>query len=152
MNTCEMRCVVRNTSAISSSKDGLQRIRYQLTLSALEPGDYKIGPIELRYTPAGESSPMIAMRVERARAVQLLRNSVCNARLEGRALTKHCELSEDGWAILESATDQFNLSARAYQRVMRVGRTIADLADELIVSGPHIAEALSLRQLDRRIM
>jgi magnesium chelatase family protein len=102
--------------------------------------------------PAGESSPMIAMRVKRARAVQLLRNSVCNARLEGSALTKHCELSEDGWAILESATDQFNLSARAYQRVMRVGRTIADLADELIVSGPHIAEALSLRQLDRRIM
>ena len=102
--------------------------------------------------PAGESSPAIAMRVKRARAVQLLRNSVCNARLEGRALTKHCELSEDGWAILESATDQFNLSARAYQRVMRVGRTIADLADELIVSGPHIAEALSLRQLDRRIM
>ena len=48
------------------------------------------------------------------------------------------------------AVDQFNLSARAYQRVLRVARTIADLADEAELLATHVAEALSLRQLDRR--
>ena len=101
--------------------------------------------------PVGEPSSTIAMRVKKARAVQLLRSSVCNARLEGGALTSYCEVSEAGWTVLERATDQFNLSARAYQRVLRVGRTIADLADEPIISDVHIAETLALRQLDRRI-
>ena len=101
--------------------------------------------------PSGESSSTVAMRVKKARAIQLLRSSVCNARLEGGALTRHCDVSEAGWAVLERATDQFNLSARAYQRILRVGRTIADLADEPIISDAHIAETLALRQLDRRL-
>jgi magnesium chelatase family protein len=102
--------------------------------------------------PAGEPSAEVAMRVMKARALQLQRSAVCNARLEGGALTKNCEVSDTGWTILENATDRFNLSARAYHRVLRVSRTIADLADEMTITGPHIAEALALRQLDRSRM
>ena len=52
--------------------------------------------------------------------------------------------------MLEAAVDKFRLSARAYQRILRVARTIADLADSDTIRVPHIAEALSLRQLDKR--
>jgi len=52
--------------------------------------------------------------------------------------------------LLENAMDKFNLSARAYQRVLRVSRTIADLGEAEDILAPHVAEALSLRQLDRR--
>jgi len=100
--------------------------------------------------PTGETSAAVATRVKRARVVQLERGGLCNARLEGAALTKSCGLSEAGWEVLERASDRFNLSARAYQRVLRVGRTIADLADERDIASENIAEALALRQLDRR--
>jgi len=105
----------------------------------------------LRITAAtGEASATVATRVSKARALQLLRSSDCNARLSDGVLIKHCGVSDDALKILENATDRFNLSARAYRRILRVGRTIADLADEKTITGPHVAEALSLRQLDRR--
>ena len=101
---------------------------------------------------AAESSRQVATRVKRARDVQLSRGRVCNARLEGELLRDACNIVGEALELLENATDKFNLSARAYQRVLRVARTIADLASEQNIVAPHIAEALSLRQLDRRIL
>ena len=102
------------------------------------------------HAPSGESSKIVARRVGMAREVQLMRSRLCNARLEGQKFESACAASDDGLQLLENATDKFNLSARAYQRVLRVARTIADLAFEATIGGPHIAEALSLRQLDKR--
>lgn len=99
--------------------------------------------------PPGEASVAVAERVRRARDLQLSRGPLCNARLEGDALYRCCDLDDAGWSVLETATDRFNLSARAYQRVLRVARTIADLADEKTTLSAHVAEALLLRQLDR---
>jgi len=99
---------------------------------------------------AGESSSDIAKRVVQARSRQEKRSGVCNARLEGKMIESHCSLTEDGLSLLETAMDKFSLSARAYQRVLRVARTIADLAFEIDIAAPHVAEALALRQLDRR--
>jgi magnesium chelatase family protein len=98
----------------------------------------------------GESSASVAERVIRARDLQLGRAGVCNARLKDEHLDSFCGLDRAGLAMLEAAADRFNLSARAYQRVRRVARTIADLAGEASISPPHVAEALTLRQLDRR--
>jgi magnesium chelatase family protein len=101
--------------------------------------------------PSGERSREVAQRVRRARKLQVRRSSCSNARLEGRQLRSVCELQGEALDLLEEATDRFNLSARAYQRVQRVARTIADLAGAEAIATPHVAEALSLRQLDRKL-
>ena len=78
------------------------------------------------------------------------RAGTCNARLDGSQLGETCRLTAEPLALLENAADKFNLSARAYQRVRRVARTIADLAGSGDIDIPHVAEALSLRQLDKK--
>ncbi len=97
----------------------------------------------------GESSESVRARVENAWALQLCRGGTNNARLKGTDLDAVCGVSDEGWALLERAAEQFNLSARAHQRVLRVSRTIADLAGDKKLAPSHIAEALSLRCLDR---
>jgi magnesium chelatase family protein len=99
---------------------------------------------------SAESSSSVAERVLQARTIQKSRQGVCNARLEGKAIDSGCALTNEGLTLLEAAMDKFALSARAYQRILRVARTIADLASEESILPLHVAEALSLRQLDRR--
>ncbi|MCH7821640.1 MAG: YifB family Mg chelatase-like AAA ATPase [Proteobacteria bacterium] len=99
---------------------------------------------------SAEMSATVARRVSRSRSRQLMRSGVCNARLDGAALEAHCKLSGECLTLLENAVDQFNLSARSYQRIRRVARTIADLAEVHTITPPQIAEALAMRQLDRR--
>ena len=99
--------------------------------------------------PDGERSEVVAERVSRARDIQLRRSGVCNARMRPVAIEAGCQLDETCLCLLEKAVDKFNLSARSYQRVLRVARTIADLAGAETITPPHIAEALSLRSLDR---
>jgi magnesium chelatase family protein len=99
--------------------------------------------------PSGESSRTVARRVAAARDVQIIRQGCCNARINGKAIEQYCELDEQCLTLLERAVERFNMSARAYQRVRRVARTIADLAGVDAITPPQIAEALALRQLDR---
>lgn len=98
----------------------------------------------------GESTATVAARIERAWRMQIRRSGMSNARLEGEQFAKVCCVDNESWVLLENAVDQFNLSARAHQRVLRVSRTVADLAGAKRITPPHVAEALSLRCLDRR--
>jgi magnesium chelatase family protein len=98
--------------------------------------------------PVGEKSSDVMARVVAARRKQITRAGVCNARLQGRNLTRDCELDDEGWRLIDTAADKFALSVRSYQRILRVARTIADLADEQSITPPHIAEALHLRGLE----
>jgi magnesium chelatase family protein len=100
--------------------------------------------------PAGENSATVAARVAQVWRQQIERSGVANARLEGKELAAVCEIDEQCWSLLERAAERFNLSARAHQRVLRVSRTIADLAGDRKIAPSHVAEALSLRCLDRR--
>ena len=100
--------------------------------------------------PDSEGSGKVAQRVARVWRRQQKRSGVPNARLEGESLATHCAIDAACWSLLEHAAERFNLSARAHQRILRVARTIADLGGERKIAPPHVAEALSLRCLDRR--
>jgi magnesium chelatase family protein len=98
----------------------------------------------------GESSAEVAKRVVDAWSRQARRSGKYNARLAGRELDRICAADDACWDLLSGAAERFNLSARAHQRILKVARTIADLAEAKKIAPPHVAEALSLRCFDRR--
>jgi magnesium chelatase family protein len=103
---------------------------------------------ELVAPVAGESSASIRTRVEQARRVQLERQSKPNALLGTREIDRHCATDRDGDQLLRHALARLMLSARAYHRVLRVARSIADLGGKSTITAEHIAEAIQYRRLD----
>ena len=101
-----------------------------------------------------ESSSAVAERVAAARAVQLERfrgtGIFTNAEMGSRELERYCGLDGEGTELLESIIDRMGLSARAYTRIIKIARTVADLAGEGEIQAQHIAEAASYRFLDRK--
>jgi magnesium chelatase family protein len=95
---------------------------------------------------AGANSRETALVVKGARERQMLRQGVCNARLPISEVARHCTPDEHGLNVLKKATESLHLSARAYHRVLRIARTIADLASEERPSLEHVAEAIALRR------
>jgi magnesium chelatase family protein len=94
-----------------------------------------------------EGSAGVQQRVVRARERQLRRQQCCNARLTGKQLGRVCDLQEPGWQLLDTAAEKFGLSVRSYQRILRVARTVADLAQAESIASAHVAEALAMRGL-----
>jgi magnesium chelatase family protein len=104
---------------------------------------------ELTVTAAGENTATVRARVEDTRRRQLERGPRPNARLSTPDLAKVAVLDSDGHRILERAVERLALSARAIERVRRLARTIADMEGSENVRGPHVAEALQYRFLDK---
>ena len=98
---------------------------------------------------AGESSAPVQERVETARARQITRSGCANTTLNNKQIEETCRLDEAGRQLLEQAIDRLGFSARAYHRVLKVARTIADLAAEEMIRPAHVAEAVRYRCLDR---
>jgi len=103
---------------------------------------------ELLAPAAAEASDAIRQRVENARRFQLERQGKANALLGTREIDRHCATDRDGDQLLRHALARLLLSARAYHRVLRVARTIADLAQKSTLAAEHIAEAIQYRRLD----
>ncbi len=104
--------------------------------------------------PAKHNSKDIAERVVKARAIQSQRfenkdGVYCNAQMSGRSIREVCALDQTGQVLLKKAMEKLQLSARAYDRILKVARTIADLAESENIKMEHIAEAIHFRSLDR---
>ncbi len=101
-------------------------------------------------SPDGEeSSAEIKKRVVAARKIAIKRQGKVNSALSTKEVKMYCELSEQGHKILEQAMDQFGLSHRAYHRILKLARTIADLANTQHIEIVHLSEAITYRKLDR---
>jgi magnesium chelatase family protein len=109
---------------------------------------------ELSNKQTSESSASIRQRVIKARSIQTRRfgsseGIYCNAQMRTKELKLYCDLNEAGNALLKNAMDRLGLSARAYDRILKVGRTIADMDNATNIEAQHIAEAIQFRSLDR---
>jgi magnesium chelatase family protein len=119
----------------------MDRIDIQIELPALSPAE-----LSARGSRRGESSAVVAARVAVARDVQIRRQGKTNRELDGREADDVCRPEPDGEALLRAAGERFGWSARAYYRVLKVVRTIADLAGVDTPDGSHVAEAVQYRR------
>ena len=146
-------------SPMTSSPQEMQRYLSKISGPLLDRIDIHIEvtpvPFEkLSEERKGESSVAIRKRVTTAREIQSKRyteskNVHYNAQMSVKQIRTYCKLSEESLTLLKTAMEKLNLSARAYDRILKVSRTIADLANENNISPDHIAEAIQYRSLDR---
>jgi len=109
----------------------------------------------MRSDEQGESSATIRERIARARSVQHERFGAggppSNARMSHSQIRTHCPIDRAQGDLLQQAMEQLALSARAYDRILKVARTIADLAGSGVIASPHLLEAIQYRSLDRNL-
>ncbi len=154
MNPCPCGYLGHFNNKCRCTPDQVARYRGKISGPLLDRIDLQIEvpavpQLELVKAGSGESSEAIAARVERAYQRQLQRQDKANHKLEPREIDTLCAPSEAGETLLKNAIQRLGLSARAYHRVLKVARTIADLAGQEKVDTPHIAEAVQYRRMDR---
>jgi len=134
------RCTPQQIARYAARLSGPLRDRMDLTLgmTALPAGELMAGA-------GGESTTEIRQRVVTARERQFSRDGHLNAQLQGRALRARAKLSAEARQLFDAAVSTLSLTARGYERILRVARTIGDLADEESVLTEHVAEALQFR-------
>ena len=144
--TCNPYQVKRYRSKISGPL--MDRIDIQVEVPAL-----KIDEITSNKNVANETSQQIKERVIKARNIQYERfkgkNIYCNAQMGPKEIKKYCVLEESAGMMLHNAIEKLGFSARAYDRILKVARTVADLAGSEIIQTTHIAEAIKYRNLDK---
>jgi magnesium chelatase family protein len=145
--SCNPPQIQRYLSKISGPL--LDRIDIQIEVPAVQ---YK----ELAAESSGEKSEIIRERVQRAREIQLKRfagnkHLFCNADMQSKEIRKCCTVDDKGQELLKMAITKLGLSARAYDRILKVARTIADLAGEETIQPQFISEAIQYRSLDRNL-
>jgi magnesium chelatase family protein len=139
----------------------VQRYRQRISGPLLDRIDLHIEVPAVEYrdissTRAEENSAAIRERVIAARERQQVRftsdaKTNCNARMQPRHIKQHCQLSDDSQELIRIAMTELNLSARAYDRILKVSRTIADLASAEEITPAHVSEAIQYRTFDRTL-
>jgi len=154
MNPCPCGYLGHPDGRCHCSSDQIRRYRSRLSGPLLDRIDLHVEvpalPLsDLQRSQPGEESAAVRARVIAARQRQQQRSGCHNARLEGSALLSATALADGEQTFLHYALERLGLSARAYHRVLRVARTIADLAASAAISRDHLSEAIAYRQLDR---
>jgi len=145
--TCTPQQIQRYLAKISGPL--LDRIDIQIEVPAVQ---YR----ELASTHGGEKSENIRKRVQKAREIQQKRfknkpHLFCNADMQSKDIRQFCQLDEKGQELLKTAITKLGLSARAYDRILKVSRTIADLAGSDKILPEFVSEAIQYRSLDRQL-
>ncbi|WP_421621987.1 YifB family Mg chelatase-like AAA ATPase [Alkalilimnicola ehrlichii] len=152
MNPCPCGHLGDPAGRCRCTPEQVQRYRGRLSGPLMDRLDMQVAVPRLSATElqvdgaTGEDSEVVRARVTAARARQQARAGVENAHLQGRALEAHCRLAPTDARLLARAMEQLGLSARAYHRVLRLARTIADLEGADAIHSPHLTEALALRR------
>ncbi len=154
MNPCPCGYLGHPSGKCHCTPDQVTRYRGRISGPLLDRIDIQIEvpsvpEAELTRQSAGESTEAIRRRVESAHGVQLERQGKSNGRLGVKDIDRICVPDAAGEALLRQAMGRLNLSARAYHRVLKVARTIADLASSDSIASAHVAEAVQYRRLDR---
>jgi magnesium chelatase family protein len=139
------------TQACRDTPDQIARYRGRISGPLLDRIDIQISvpaltQDELMQAGAGEPSAAIRARVEAARARQMQRQGKPNAALGTQEIEQFCKLDTAGETLLKQAIARLNLSARAYHRVLKLARSVADLADSDVIMPAHLAEAIQYRR------
>ena len=157
MNPCPCGYLGDPSGHCHCTPDQVQRYRSKVSGPLLDRIDLHVEAPRVAHEalrpdtpPDGEASQVVAQRVAVARERQLGRQAKPNARLGTREINKHCKPDPQGQRLLERAMEQLGLSARAYHRILKVARSIADLAGSPEVGSSHVAEAVAYRVLDRQ--
>jgi len=142
------------------SPNNVQKYRQRISGPLLDRIDIHVEVPAVQYADIagvhpGEPSESIRSRVQTARAIQSERfgksKVTCNSRMTTRHLKSHCQLDEAGQDLIRMAMTELNFSARAYDRILKVARTIADLDNSPSILPDHVSEAIQYRTLDRNL-
>lgn len=160
MNPCPCGYLGHPTHACSCTQSAIDRYRSRISGPLLDRIDLHVNvdPVDyesLASTQGGESSETVRKRVIAAREIQRQRleefGVYCNAQIPDSRLRSLCQTTPSATRMLATAFDRLGLSARAYSRILKVARTIADMAQSQKIEEPHIGEALQYRTLDRNV-
>lgn len=151
MNPCPCGYLGHPSGKCHCSPEQVARYRGRLSGPLLDRIDLHIEvpalpEAELTSAKSGEPSDAVRTRVAAARERQLARQGKPNAQLGGREIDRHCPLDMAGETLLKQAITRLDLSARAYHRVLKLARTVADLAGQEKISAAHLAEAIQYRR------
>jgi magnesium chelatase family protein len=154
MNPCPCGYLGDSNGRCHCSQEQVRRYRARVSGPLLDRIDLHIEVpnlprAEMRAEASGETSAHVRQRVYQARQIQLQRTGKPNSRLNNREIERHCKLAEADERLLDTAIEQLGLSARAWHRILRVARTIADLAHSEAIKTQHLTEAISYRRLER---
>lgn len=156
MNPCPCGYLGDPRGKCRCTSEQVQRYRGRLSGPLIDRLDLHIEvprvPMHMMQVQSEEAEPseQVAARVARARELQFARQGSVNSRLTNSAIERFCRPAPAALKLLERASTTLGLSARAYHRVLKVARTIADLAAAEVIDTGHISEAIALRALDRR--
>jgi magnesium chelatase family protein len=153
MNPCPCGYLGDPSGRCHCNIDQIDRYRRKISGPLLDRIDMHVEVPRVAYKelqgPPGEASAALRMRVTGARERQLRRANTLNSRLENRLIEQFCSLNNSDRLLLQHAMERLQLSARAYHRILKVARTIADLDDCAAIASTHLGEAIGYRQLDR---